>query len=620
VTEQKRLEAQLREAEERYRRQSDVAFEAIAIHDRGVILDVNASFLHLFGYGSTSEVIGRNALDLGPPEQGVMVAERIASGSEEPYEALGLRKDGTTFAAELRSRSVTWGGRLVRVTAIRNMEEERRWRRQAHESAERLRLVMKSAPLFLFAVNSGGTLLISEGRALERLGLLHETIVGQPAFTVFRDAPALLANLRRALDGEELTAEVELVTFGVTWQASFAPLYDERGRRDGTIGVALDITARKLAEREREQLLRNIDAERLRYEALADELSAVLDHMVEAVIVCDRAGTVVRSNRAAFALFGVDSIAALTQRWDGAMLRPDGARFFRDELPLSRALEGHIVDGEELLVRADRAELRAEHSLRVSAAPIRDRDGKIRGAVAVVSDVTAEIALEQLKDQFLSVAAHELKTPVANIKLAAQSAIELSAHEPAALQRIVERMLRGINRIDRIVADLLDASQLRLGRLALHNEPLDLGALVAEVARQSAGGSPRHQVRVSCAPEVQVSGDRLRLGQVVTVLVHNAIKYSPDGGEIDVTVTREGDEAVVSVRDRGIGIPRDKQAHIFSSFFTAHADTSYDFGGVGIGLHVAREFVKRHGGRMWFDSAEGAGSTFAFALPLHDAQ
>lgn len=618
VTEQKRLEARLREAEERYRRQSEAAFEALAIHDRGVIVDANPSFAHLFGYESPEQLIGTDALELAAPESRAMVRQGITAGGDDVYEAVGRRRDGSTFVAELRGRSVTWSGRSLRVTAIRDLEQQRRLEGQARQSAERLRVVVEGAPIVLFAIDPSGTFVVSEGRGLKQLGLEAGEVVGQSVFELYRDEPSVLAHIHRALAGEEFTAEVELTALGLVWQTTYAPLRDADGRVAGTIGVALDVTARKRAEQDRDRLLGEIDAERQRHQAVAGELSAMLEHMVDAVVVVDAAGRFTRANHAARVLFDIDTADEMTRFRDGGgveVFRLDGSRIAPSEQALARALRGEVIHGEEVRLHMRGATL----YLRASAAPIRDERGRITGAVGMVSDMTAEIAFDCLKDQFLSVAAHELKTPVAVIKTAAQTALQLGDAERGTLQRTIARIDRGASRIDRIVADLLDASQLQLGRLSLHTEALDLGVLVGEWVRRLVAGAPRHRIQVSCAPNVVVDGDRARLEQVVTVLVRNAIKYSPEGGDIDVSVARQDHEALVLVRDRGVGIARDKQPHVFESFYTAHGDTPYDFGGIGIGLHVAREFVKRHGGRIWFESEEGAGSMFAFALPLRHA-
>jgi signal transduction histidine kinase len=142
-----------------------------------------------------------------------------------------------------------------------------------------------------------------------------------------------------------------------------------------------------------------------------------------------------------------------------------------------------------------------------------------------------------------------------------------------------------------------------------------LAELVREVAERESTLTSRHQITVTGAEPAVVNGDRDRLEQVFVNLLDNAIRYSPEGGPIDVTVEIGPTDVTVAVSDRGIGIPRDKQEHIFERFYRAHTRTAHDYGGMGIGLFISREIVRRHGGELTFTSVEGQGSTFYVRLP-----
>ncbi|MCL5958116.1 MAG: cell wall metabolism sensor histidine kinase WalK [Chloroflexi bacterium] len=181
---------------------------------------------------------------------------------------------------------------------------------------------------------------------------------------------------------------------------------------------------------------------------------------------------------------------------------------------------------------------------------------------------------------------------------------------------MLEAISRGSDRIDGIVRDLLDISRLRLGPLELFPERIDLAAMVEEVVDRMALTTTKHRLRVERAEPAVIEGDRDRLEQVMAHLLENAIRYSPKGGDIDVEMVVRDGEAVVSVRDYGLGIPRDRQKHIFERFYRAHTGTPYDYGEMGVGLYISREIITQHGGRMWFESEEGKGSTFYFSVPL----
>jgi signal transduction histidine kinase len=237
-------------------------------------------------------------------------------------------------------------------------------------------------------------------------------------------------------------------------------------------------------------------------------------------------------------------------------------------------------------------------------------------AVTVVRDVTELTELDRLKDEFISVAAHELKTPVTIMKGYAEVLLRSANDQLAEHRGILMAIDRGANRIDRVVRDLLDISQLHLGRLAVRREPVDLALLVKRIVDRAAVTAPQHRIRLLSVASVPVRGDPERLEQAVHTLVDNAIRYSPRGGDVDVRVAVRAGQAIVSVRDQGVGIPAARQTRIFERFYRAHGDSPNDYGGMGVGLYIAREIVRQLEGTMWFESHEGQGSTFGFSLPL----
>ena len=155
--------------------------------------------------------------------------------------------------------------------------------------------------------------------------------------------------------------------------------------------------------------------------------------------------------------------------------------------------------------------------------------------------------------------------------------------------------------------------------MALQRRRTELTALVRRVVDEMQGLSRRHELVIVRDDAVTLMADPDRIEQVLVNLLSNAVKYSPPGSRIEIATERRPDAVSVCVRDRGIGIPPEKQLHIFERFYRAHAGTRYAYASsLGVGLYLAREFVRRHGGAMWFHSEEGAGSTFCFSLPIED--
>lgn len=377
---------------------------------------------------------------------------------------------------------------------------------------------------------------------------------------------------------------------------------------------------RKRAEDEREQLLSEVRQFAEDAQSRAAELQSILNNMLDGVFVSDPQGRITLANHAGIEMMGLRDLPPVGLDIGDLqglvrMRHLDGKAFNKEEHPLTRALAGETVVPEDAVV--SNPDSKRSSYIRMNAAPIRREDETIVGAVAVTRDVTALIELEKLKDQFIAVAAHELKTPVAVMKGFAQALLRTDIDMPAPRRKMLDAINRGSDRIDRIVQDLLDISRFHAGRLDLVMEKIYILDLVAQVADRMSLSATKHQIALARSPRfVVVLGDRDRLEQVVVNLIDNAMKYSPGGGQVEVTVALEGKEAVVNVSDRGVGIPADKQGHIFERFYRAHTGTPFDYGGMGVGLYISKEIVSRHGGRMWFTSREGEGSVFSFSLPV----
>ncbi len=371
---------------------------------------------------------------------------------------------------------------------------------------------------------------------------------------------------------------------------------------------ARDTTRRRRAEAERERLLA--------------ELDAIIQVLPSGIFMYDREGRIIRTNPAADRLFGYSpeelTLPALERQARMEWMDEDGRPLLPEGLSVHPALAGHATPSTTLGFR--RAGARQWTWIYVSTVGIFSSAGVQIGVVSAFADITEMKEMGRLKDEFLAVAAHELKTPVAIMKGYAQLLMRRADTIPAIERQLLSGINLGADRLDRLVKDLLDVAQLQQGQLRLTRESLDLTDLVDEVAGRMAVTTGKHEIRVSTDGPVTVQGDRVRLEQVIVNLLDNAIKYSPEGGPIEVGIALRDGEAVVSVQDRGIGIPAEKQGSVFGYFYRAHSGTRYDYGGMGVGLHISREIVDRHGGRMWFESHEGQGSAFYFSLPVGSAR
>ena len=374
-------------------------------------------------------------------------------------------------------------------------------------------------------------------------------------------------------------------------------------------------------------------------QAQREQLQVTLASIGDAVIATDTEGRITFINAVAAQLTGWPAAEAVGQQIETvfrivhATTRQEVVSPVREVLRRGAivGLANHTV----LLARDD-----AERPIDDSGAPIRDARGHVIGVVLVFRDISereraqaaraALLASEQraraeaeeairLRDIFLSVASHELKTPLTSLLLQAQllqRRVARAALLPEQDQHTIRVIVEQTRRLDRMIATLLDISRLERGQLSLTIAPVDLCALARRVVAELQPTSERHQIAcVAPEPGLVVEGDELRLEQVLQNLLQNAIKYSPAGGPIAVEVTDHGGEVWVSVSDRGIGVPREALPRLFERFYRAPNADPREIGGMGIGLFVVKEIVHLHGGSVRAERREGGGSRFTVSLP-----
>ena len=249
------------------------------------------------------------------------------------------------------------------------------------------------------------------------------------------------------------------------------------------------------------------------------------------------------------------------------------------------------------------------------AAAVLDRR-RSANAVRSVERRLREIAEEsaRLREEFLSIATHELRTPVTSARGFAQLAQRaLAAGDRAGLEHALETIVRQTDALSRLIAQLLVASDTRTDMLRVTPQPRDLSRLVADTVATSRGTDHQHEWRLDIEDRLWAHVDPVRFEEVVLNLLDNATKFSPPGSTIDVRLRPEGDEVCLTVRDEGPGIAPERIGHVFERFYRGHDDPGT--AGLGLGLYIAREIVERHGGRIEVSSSDGRGSTFAVRLP-----
>ncbi|HEY8183327.1 MAG TPA: GAF domain-containing protein [Thermoanaerobaculia bacterium] len=371
-----------------------------------------------------------------------------------------------------------------------------------------------------------------------------------------------------------------------------------------------DVTDQVRAKREIEALAQMM-AER------SARLDSILGSMTDGLWVYDAAGDVIDVNQAGLTMFGLGSRSEAVNlgSFERFYLRyPDGRPIPRDDLPYARALRGlavpdylaigrHLISGRDL-------------DLSIAAAPI-ESNGVV-GAVLVIRDITALQELDRKKDEFLSVASHELRTPLTTIKgytqLLAQSSEELATNDRATYLTAV---LSEIDRMMGLITELLDVSRIETNRLQLEPQPVRWLEFLQRRATAFRVQNPGRKIAFEAkVPETLLMVDPDRIRQVVDNLLSNAIKYSPETTEIAIHAEVTDGHMLTSVIDHGIGIPRDEIPRLFERFHRARNVSSRYYGGLGLGLYIAKAIVEAHKGAISVISEEGAGSTFTIRLPM----
>ncbi len=243
--------------------------------------------------------------------------------------------------------------------------------------------------------------------------------------------------------------------------------------------------------------------------------------------------------------------------------------------------------------------------------------GVVRTVLTVSRDITEKKELERRKEETFCFVGHELKTPVTSLKLVTQILQRKMVRVGNRLMaEDLARMDKQIDKMTNIISDLLDTTRLEHGSLKLQKEEFDFDELVKEVVEEIRKSSPSHKIKIVGKTRKSVSADRLRIAQVLTNLMSNAIRYCSDKSQIIVSVSSDLKVVTCSVQDFGIGIPAGQKKRIFERFYRVKEHEQKFQSGLGLGLYISSGIIKGHGGKIWVKSKIGAGSTFFFTLPL----
>ncbi len=484
-------------------------------------------------------------------------------------------------------------------------------------------------------LNHDGDILYCNSRFAEWVSFPLEKVIGRPfADFVHQDDHLNWQSVLQLSWANDTRAEIKLLSAGVDFKCVSLSLnvLDMIGSRSVSM-IITDLTYQKAAQTELQRknaLLEkaeavarelNINLEYTVQERTKElfnnqqQLSRILETMAEGVGITDAAGNLTYANPMAQRILGLKESEIKKRTYDDPKwqnLRVDGTPLPGSEHPMAVTLAtGEPVYDFEIGVKPPDREV---FYISINAAPVRDEAGTIIAGIGTFMDVTQRRHTIQQKDEFISIASHELKTPVTSLKASLQLLERMKNNPlPAMLPRLIDQSVKSLNRINLLIDDLLSATRIKEGQLVLKKIAFNVSQLVDESCRNI--HTDQHIDFVTTGDStLQVMADADKIEQVLVNFINNAVKYAPDSNQIIINYTKLADAVKVYVTDHGPGIPPEKLPHLFERYYRVDKN-GHQYSGLGLGLYICSEIIKKHGGHISADSTLGVGSTFWFTLP-----
>ena len=344
----------------------------------------------------------------------------------------------------------------------------------------------------------------------------------------------------------------------------------------------------------------------------------MMEQAANIIVVCDPDGTIIRSSVRAQNLIGKP-----LEGWNFDKVFDQFYPVFVNNEPLTRAnigkpiylsaiCRGDIPTGSEIAL-IENYQVRQSFLLNFNSIL---GDQNLLGYSIALTDITERKKVDQLKDEFIGMVSHELKTPLTVIIGALSTAINEGVSFKEARELLGDAVFHA-NILANLVDNLLELSRYQSDRLILQTQPVDIEEVTRQVIGKLQGKSAIHQIKYDIPPNLpMVLADTLRVEKILNNLVDNAVKYSPRGGEVSVSIRQEGDYLIIHVRDQGPGLAHIDQVRLFQRFERLGTRVHGSIQGIGLGLRICRILVGAHGGKIWVESDMGKGSTFFFTLPV----
>ncbi|WP_256009071.1 PAS domain-containing sensor histidine kinase [Desertivirga xinjiangensis] len=601
---------------------------AIAVmHGRELLIDsANKNILQI--WGKTPAVIGKTIPEALPEIEGQPFLELLdnvftsgnayaASEAKVMLEHQGELKE--IFCNFVYQPIKNGAGETTDIIAVAvDVTEQVRSRQIAEASEAKFRNLVKQAPVATALFKGENMVLELVNDAMLHIWGRDRSILNRELLDFMpelkgQEYPELLAEVYHTgveYKNNESRAEImvngELKTYYFNF--TYKPISDGN-TNIGILVMCIDVTEQVISRR-------RIEQNELALRLSQNRLKELADSMPQMVWTATPDGYLDYYNKQWYDYTGFDENTFGDQSWE-PVLHPD------DLLRVKEIWYDCVKSGKIYQIEYRFKDFKKPGEYRWflgRAVPIRDEQGNIVRWIGTNTDIHESKVLEKQKDNFLGIASHELKTPVTSIKAYTQVLEAMLRKEGDDRKAgLVYKMDVQLNKLTSLIGDLLDVTKIQTGRMQFNDDYFEFNNLVEEIIEELQRTTAKHIIVPNLEPTGNVFADKDRVGQVITNLITNAIKYSPDADKIVVYTRLENENVKLCVQDFGIGIPNDRKDKVFEQFYRVSGTKEHTFPGLGLGLYISSEIIKREGGEIWVNSAVGKGSTFCFSLPQKNA-
>ena len=613
ISERKQAEEAVRRSEERYRAIFNQATACVSELDAaGNFTLVNDTFCLTLGY-TEKELLGMNVREVTHPDNLEQCMKVFAEAVEQGLPSTEIKKlvrkdDSCIWLTESISCLENENGELKRVVAVGiDITNRKKAEEALYNSEERYRIALEAGELATWDWYISTNEVNWNAQHYRLFGIEHEEGSIDPeyflSFIYPEDLPRVKNELMNVLGENGIYSAEFRIRRRDNGQLRWMSGYGRVTERDGNSkplrvsGVMYDSTDRREAE---ENL-----------EATQNSLNTALEAAKMGVWNMDLAYGYMDRSPKHDQLLGYQS---WQENWDFEKAKQhldknDQVKF--DEA-YTRLLQEGVFELEARVNQNDGSACWVYYYGR----SFRDDDGKTERAAGVIFDITDRKTIEKQKDEFIGIASHELKTPVTSIKAYAEILQEMftEAHDDMSAN-LMSKLDGQVDRLTKLIKDLLDVTKVSEGQLDLTTEVFSIEKMTQNMVEEMQRTTRQHRVILNLNAMAEVTGDQERLGQVLTNLLSNAIKYSPESKDVLVDARDEGGKIIISVQDFGIGMSPGTLEKLFARFFRSDNPSVRSYPGLGLGLYISMEIMKRHGGTITVQSERGKGSIFTMILP-----